>query len=38
MPFGVVNQVGWGMGVLGGVEIVEGEEQFGRGVNVGITL
>jgi len=28
MPFGVVSGVGLGMGVLDGVVIVEGEEQF----------
>ena len=33
MPFGVVSRVGRGMGVLDGVEIVEGEEKVLR-VNV----
>jgi len=28
MPFGVVSAVGLGMGVLDGLEIVEGEGQF----------
>ena len=28
MPFGVVSGIGRGMGVLDGVEIVEGKEQF----------
>jgi len=30
MPFGVVSGVGRGMGILDGVVIVEGEEQFWR--------
>jgi len=35
MPFGVVNGVGRGMGVLDGVEIVDGIEGAVLGVNVG---
>jgi len=34
MPFGVVSGVGQGMGVLDGVEIIEGERAVLR-VNVG---
>ena len=34
MPFGVVSGVGRGMGVLDGVEIIEGEKEV-LGVNVG---
>jgi len=37
MPFEVVSGVGREMGVLNGVEIVEGKEQF-LGVNVGHPL
>jgi len=28
MPFGVVSRIGQGMGVLDGMEIVEGKSQF----------
>jgi len=35
MPFGVVSVVGRGIGVLDGMEIVEGEWAVLRGVNFG---
>jgi len=36
MPFGVVSGVGQGMGVLDGVEIAQGRDNFG--LNLGVPL